>query len=59
MDDLYSFVRDTPSLQDAVVSSVGDAGAALADAAHPVDATYTTPIQTHGSIGPSCAVADV
>jgi len=59
MDKLYSYIRDTPSLEDAVVSSTGDAGKALANAAHSVNATYTTPIQTHGSIGPSCAVADV
>jgi CO/xanthine dehydrogenase Mo-binding subunit len=59
MDDLAGFVRATPSLQDTVVSSIGDAEAALARAAHALAATYTTPIQTHGSIGPSCALADV
>jgi CO/xanthine dehydrogenase Mo-binding subunit len=32
---------------------------ALADAADALRATYAWPIQSHGSIGPSCAVADV
>ena len=34
-------------------------GQALANAPRPFSATYTTPVQTHGSIGPSCALADV
>jgi CO/xanthine dehydrogenase Mo-binding subunit len=59
MDDLYSYIRDTPSLEDAVVASTGDAAAALAAAARRFEATYTTAVQTHGSMGPSCAVADV
>ena len=37
----------------------GDADAALAAAATPMRRTYTWPYQLHGSIGPSCAVADV
>jgi CO/xanthine dehydrogenase Mo-binding subunit len=37
----------------------GDARAALAAAPNRVAATYYWPIQTHGSMGPSCAVADV
>jgi nicotinate dehydrogenase subunit B len=59
MDKLYSYILDTPNVQDAVVSNVGDAANALANAPRSVNASYTTPIQTHGSIGPSCAVADV
>jgi CO/xanthine dehydrogenase Mo-binding subunit len=59
MDKLYSYVLDSPSLEDAVVSSTGDVDRALANAARPFGASYTTAIQTHGSIGPSCAVADV
>jgi CO/xanthine dehydrogenase Mo-binding subunit len=59
MDKLYSYILDTPSLQDTVVASTGDAIKAIDTAARPLAATYTTPIQEHGSIGPSCAVADV
>jgi CO/xanthine dehydrogenase Mo-binding subunit len=59
MADLYSYVQKTPSLEDAVVTNTGDATRALAGAARPFSASYTTAIQTHGSIGPSCAIADV
>jgi CO/xanthine dehydrogenase Mo-binding subunit len=59
MANLHKYIRNTPSLEDAVVSSVGDAAAALANAARPFSASYTSALQTHGSIGPSCAVADV
>jgi nicotinate dehydrogenase subunit B len=59
MDDVYSYVHDSPSLQDSVVANTGDAGKAIAGAARPFSASYTTAVQTHGSIGPSCAVADV
>ena len=59
MGNLYKYIRNTPSLEDAVVASVGDAATALANAPRPFSATYTTPVQTHGSIGPSCALADV
>ena len=37
----------------------GDARAALAAASDRLSATYYWPMQTHGSMGPSCAVADV
>ena len=59
MGNLYKYIRNTPSLQDAVVASTGDAATALANAPRPFSASYTTPVQTHGSIGPSCALADV
>lgn len=59
MDEVYSYIRETPSLEDAVVASTGDAERALAAASRRLEASYTTAVQTHGSIGPSCAVADV
>lgn len=37
----------------------GDAGRAFDKASKRLSATYRTPYQTHGSIGPSCGVADV
>ena len=36
----------------------GDVEAAIADAAVPMHRTYVWPYQMHGSIGPSCSVAD-
>ncbi len=36
----------------------GDATAAIAGAAQPMPRTYVWPYQLHGSIGPSCSVAD-
>jgi nicotinate dehydrogenase subunit B len=59
MDNLYAYIRQTRSLEDAVVAKKGDVRKALASAARPFNASYTTAVQTHGSIGPSCAVADV
>jgi CO/xanthine dehydrogenase Mo-binding subunit len=59
MDEVYSYIRKTPSLEDTVVAHKGDAARALAGASRRFDASYTTAVQTHGSIGPSCAVADV
>jgi CO/xanthine dehydrogenase Mo-binding subunit len=41
-----------------ITSNVGDTPSALARASRRLKATYDFAIQTHGSIGPSCAVAD-
>ena len=59
MDELYAYIRKTPSLEDTVVASTGNASKAIAGASRRLEASYTTAVQTHGSIGPSCAVADV
>jgi CO/xanthine dehydrogenase Mo-binding subunit len=56
--NLYSYILGTRST-DRVISSVGNAQAALGSAEHVLTARYSTPIQTHGTLGPSCAVADV
>jgi CO/xanthine dehydrogenase Mo-binding subunit len=40
-------------------ASQGDFGSAFAAAANTMQATYQTPFENHGMIGPSCAVADV
>ena len=42
-----------------VARGKGDAARALASSARPLKAVYRTPFQGHGSIGPSCGVADV
>jgi nicotinate dehydrogenase subunit B len=58
MDKLYAYVRNTPIARDEVTQNVGDAKAALATAAKRVSATYAFAVHLHGSIGPSCAIAD-
>ena len=56
---LYEHVRATKSVQDQVTSNVGDTEAAMAaDGVRKFAATYDFAIHTHGSMGPSCAVAD-
>ena len=58
LDDLAAALTANPStprrLQDK-----GNVDGALAGAAHRLSRRYVWPYQLHGSIGPSCAVADV
>ncbi len=56
--ELDAFLRKQPSRDGYVVNS-GDVEARLAAAATVVEATYRYPYQMHGSLGASCAVADV
>lgn len=56
--DLYDFLRKQPS-RDAYVVNSKDVDERLAKAASVVKATYLHPYQMHGSMGTSCAVADV
>jgi nicotinate dehydrogenase subunit B len=55
--ELWEHVRRTKIVKDDVTSNIGDSAEALAGATHRVAATYDFAIHTHGSIGPSCAVA--
>jgi CO/xanthine dehydrogenase Mo-binding subunit len=55
---LWEHVRGGAVAKDEVVQSAGDSGAALKSAARTLRATYDFAIHTHGSIGPSCAVAE-
>lgn len=57
-DDFYAFMRRQPARDTFVVDS-GDVEQTLAGAAAVVRATYLHPYQMHGSMGSSCAVADV
>jgi nicotinate dehydrogenase subunit B len=57
-DSYYDFMRKQPS-RDAFVVNSGDVDQALAKAATVLSATYLHPYQMHGSMGTSCAVADV
>jgi len=60
-DALVGWARTGPFVAEEVIAAKGDAQrvAALGGAADALRATYSWPIQSHGSIGPSCAVADV
>ncbi len=58
MEKLYAHVRATPVARDEVTQNIGDAKAALPSAARRLSATYEFAIHLHGSIGPSCAIAD-
>ena len=55
--ELWQHVRRTRVIKDDVTSNKGDSAGALASAPHRLQATYDFAIHTHGSIGPSCAVA--
>ena len=50
--------RKRPVAKEEVTQNVGDASAALEGSARRVKATYDFAVQTHATIGPSCAVAD-
>jgi nicotinate dehydrogenase subunit B len=57
LDDVARALRANPS-QPRTLIDKGDVDAAFAAAAKPMPRTYVWPYQMHGSIGPSCAVAD-
>jgi nicotinate dehydrogenase subunit B len=55
---LWEHVRHTKIVKEDVTSDVGATAAALTRGATRLRATYDFGIHTHGSIGPSCAIAD-
>jgi nicotinate dehydrogenase subunit B len=55
---LFDYVRATKVNKDDVTSNVGDIEKALSQAAKRISATYDFAINSHASMGPSCAVAD-
>lgn len=57
-DGIYAFLRKQPS-RDAYTVFAEDVEQKLQDATRVVKATYLHPFQIHGSLGTSCAVADV
>jgi nicotinate dehydrogenase subunit B len=59
MAQIWDTVRQTAAGKNSTASSEGSVEMALAYAAKTIRATYQTPFQMHGSIGPSCAIADV
>ena len=59
-DALYAHLRSAkPKVTKADAANRGDVDAAFARAARTVEARYEYPFQSHASMGPACAVADV
>ena len=57
LKDIKSALRAHPSTPRTLIDK-GDVDAAISAAAKPMQRSYAWPYQMHGSIGPSCAVAD-
>src|ERR1700687_4778857 len=57
LEDIQTALRANPSTPRTLIDR-GDVDAAIAATAKPMPRTYVWPYQMHGSIGPSCAVAD-
>ena len=57
--ELAASLRADPNLTDETLVNKGTPAAQRPDGAKALSATYYWPMQSHGSIGPSCAVADV
>lgn len=57
LDDLETAIRANPATQRKLIDE-GDVDAAMAGAAERMPRNYVWPYQMHGSIGPSCALAD-
>src|SRR5262249_34405134 len=57
LEQLEKALRANPA-QPRTLIDKGDVDAAIAAAAKPMQRMYSWPYQMHGSIGPSCAVAD-
>ena len=55
---LFEYVRRSTVARNEVLQSAGDSAAALNGPGTALRATYELALNTHGSIGPSCAVAD-
>jgi nicotinate dehydrogenase subunit B len=55
---LYEHVRGSKIVKDEETGKVGNTSEALGQGAKKLNATYDFAIHTHGSIGPSCAIAE-
>jgi CO/xanthine dehydrogenase Mo-binding subunit len=55
---LFEYVRGSKIDRNEVLQNVGDTTVAMQTEGRTVEATYDLAMNTHGSIGPSCAVAD-
>jgi CO/xanthine dehydrogenase Mo-binding subunit len=57
-EDVYAAVDRTRIIKEIVEGNVGDVKSAFAKAANIVESTYRLPVNSHGMMGPSCAIAD-
>ncbi len=57
--DLYTYMRSAPLKASKETLKRGDAATALSSGAKKIAATYEFPFQSHATMGPGCAVADV
>ena len=58
-DGLHEHIRGAPVVKREDTVKTGDTAAAFATAARVIEAEYHWPLQSHASMGPACAVADV
>jgi CO/xanthine dehydrogenase Mo-binding subunit len=58
-EGLDAVMRVAPVEREQVAVNRGDAATALVNASHRLTASYYWPFQSHGSLAPSCAIADV
>ena len=58
-DGLHAHIRKAPVLRREEPLKQGDLQAAFAGAARIIEAEYEWPLQSHSSMGPACAIADV
>ena len=56
---LFDTVRSTPVARTETLRNTGDVAAVFAQGGRVLKASYRWPIQSHASMGPSCAVADI
>jgi CO/xanthine dehydrogenase Mo-binding subunit len=57
--DLYNHMRTVAPKASKETLKKGDTAAAFASAAKKIEANYESPFQSHATMGPGCAVADV
>ena len=57
-ETIFQEWRQMPLAKEEVTQKVGDVNSVIGSGAKNIKATYNFPVQTHASIGPSCAVAD-
>jgi nicotinate dehydrogenase subunit B len=58
-DGLHQHIRSAPVVKREDSTKKGDVEAAFKSAAKVIEAEYEWPLQSHSSMGPACAVADV
>jgi nicotinate dehydrogenase subunit B len=58
LDDIYDVIRNGTIVKEVSEGEIGNVAKALTEAALVVEATFHLPVNCHGMMGPSCAVAD-